>query len=134
VRIGNWHAFLTECNTQSSERPCRIQFRCLWNSDSEFGGGAPFGNHGDTEARWTEEYQANLYVHQLNMVQRMPTLAGLSPWVLMDFRSPRRLLPCVQDYYNRKGVVSDPGDRKKAFYVLQGFYRRMQEAANRPDE
>ncbi len=67
------------------------------------------------------------------MVKRMPTLAGLPPWVLIDFRSPRRLLPCVQDYYDRKGLVSDPEDRKKAFYVLQEFYRAMREAANRPD-
>jgi beta-glucuronidase len=58
----------------------------------------------------------------------------LSPSVLMDFRSPRRLLPCVQDSYNRKGLVSDPGDRKKAFYILQEFYRMMQEAANRPEK
>jgi beta-glucuronidase len=101
---------------------------------SEFGGGAPFGNHGDAETRWTEEYQANLYVHQLNMVKRLPTLAGLSPWVLMDFHSPRRLLPGIQDYHNRKGLVSDQGERKKAFYVLQQFYRTMQDAANPTDQ
>jgi beta-glucuronidase len=96
---------------------------------SEFGGGAQFGNHGDTGTRWTEEYQANLYRHQLPMLKRIPSLAGLSPWVLMDFHSPRRLLPGVQDYYNRKGLVSDRGERKPAFYVLQDFYREMGSAA-----
>jgi beta-glucuronidase len=90
---------------------------------SEFGAGAPFGNHGDSDTRWTEEYQANLYKHQLNMVKRIPSLAGISPWVLMDFHSPRRLLPGIQDYRNRKGLVSDQGKRKQAFYVLQQFYR-----------
>jgi beta-glucuronidase len=89
---------------------------------SEFGGGALFGNHGDKDTRWTEEYQANLYEHQLKMLQRIPSLAGLSPWVLMDFRSPRRMLPGVQDYRNRKGLVSDRGERKQAFYVLKRFY------------
>lgn len=97
---------------------------------SEFGAGAPFGNHGDSDIRWTEEYQANLYKHQLNMVKRIPSLAGISPWVLMDFHSPRRLLPGIQDYRNRKGLVSDQGKRKQAFYVLQQFYREHHTSPN----
>lgn len=90
---------------------------------SEFGADAAFGNHGDADTRWSEEYQANLYTHQLNMVNRIPGLAGLSPWVVMDFHSPRRQLPGIQDYFNRKGLVSNKGDHKQAFYVLQKFYR-----------
>lgn len=93
---------------------------------SEFGGGAPYGRHGDAETRWTEEYQASLFIHQLNMVNKIPQLAGLSPWVLMDFRSPRRPLPGIQDYYNRKGLFSNAGQRKQAFFVLQKYYRDMQ--------
>jgi beta-glucuronidase len=89
---------------------------------SEFGGGALFGNHGDTAVRWTEEYQENPYRHQLNMLKRIPSLAGMSPWILMDFHSPRRMRPGIQDYRNRKGLISDQGERKKAFYVLQQFY------------
>jgi beta-glucuronidase len=94
---------------------------------SEFGAGAPFGKRGGSDTRWTEEYQANLYKHQLNMVKRIPSLAGISPWVLMDFHSPRRLLPGIQDYRNRKGLVSDQGKRKQAFYVLQQFYREYRQ-------
>ena len=89
---------------------------------SEFGGGAQYNRHGDTQTRFTEEYQANLYEHQFTMLGHIPQLAGMSPWVLMDFRSPRRLLPGIQDYYNRKGLISDQGQRKQAFYVLQKFY------------
>jgi beta-glucuronidase len=89
---------------------------------TEFGGGAQYGLHGDSDTRFTEEYQANLYEHQLTMLNKIPALAGMSPWVLMDFRSPRRLLPGIQDYRNRKGVISDQGQHKQAFYVLQKFY------------
>lgn len=92
---------------------------------SEFGADAPYGRHGDASQRWTEEYQANLYVHQLGMIRKIPSLAGLSPWVLMDFHSPRRPLPGIQDYYNRKGLVSNTGQHKQAFYVLQKFYGEM---------
>ena len=93
---------------------------------SEFGGDALFGLHGDPQARWTEEYQANLYQHQIGMLKRISFLRGISPWILKDFHSPRRTLPRIQDYFNRKGLVSDHGEKKKAFFVLQGFYRGLQ--------
>jgi beta-glucuronidase len=92
---------------------------------SEFGGGAVYGYHGDLNTRFTEEYQANLFEHQLKMLARIPALAGMSPWVLMDFRSPRRMLAGVQDFHNRKGLISNRGQRKQAFYVLQKFYLDM---------
>src|SRR5215469_1772658 len=100
---------------------------------TEFGGGAQYGFHGDSRTRFSEEYQANLYQHQLRMLEHMPQLAGMSPWILMDFRSPRRVLPGIQDYYNRKGLISDRGQRKQAFWVLQKFYReKAQEARSEP--
>src|SRR6201996_3135672 len=92
---------------------------------SEFGGDAPFNRHGSAADRWTEEYQADLFKHQIAMWKRVPFLAGMSPWVLMDFQSPVRQLPQVQDFHNRKGLVSDRGEKKEAFYVLQNFYREM---------
>ena len=92
---------------------------------SEFGGDALFGNHGDALTRWTEEYQENIYHHQIAMLKKIPFLRGTSPWILTDFRSPRRPLPGIQDYWNRKGLISDRGEKKKAFYVLQGWYREM---------
>jgi beta-glucuronidase len=90
---------------------------------SEFGGDAKFGLHGDPDTRWTEEYQANLYRHQLNMLKGITQLRGMSPWILMDFRSPRRPLPGIQDFFNRKGLISDQGEKKEAFYVLQAAYK-----------
>jgi len=39
-------------------------------------------------------------------------------------RSPRRLLPQIQDGFNRKGLISDKGQRKEAFYVLQNWYKQ----------
>ena len=89
---------------------------------SEFGGGAKYGYHGGNYTRWTEEFQENLYKHNLNMINQIDGLIGLTPWILKDFRSPRRVLNDIQDYYNRKGVVSDTGDKKLAFYVLKQFY------------
>jgi beta-glucuronidase len=93
---------------------------------SEFGGGAKAGLHGPVDQRFTEEYQAELLKDQFIMFRDMPFLRGITPWVLMDFRSPTRLLPGIQDGYNRKGFVSDQGVKKKAFFVLQDYYAGLQ--------
>lgn len=89
---------------------------------SEFGGDAKAGLHGGDNDRWTEEYQANLYRHQLGMLNRIPQLRGMSPWILMDFRSPNRPLTGIQDEFNRKGLISDQGQKKSAFFILQKAY------------
>ena len=91
---------------------------------SEFGGGAKAGYHGDKEQRWTEEFQENLYRENLAMLEKIDGLTGTCPWVLKDFRSPRRPLPGIQDDFNRKGLVSDQGQRKKAFYVMRDWYAK----------
>ena len=92
---------------------------------TEFGGDALFGYHGDMRTRWTEEYQENLYEHQIAMLKRISFLRGVSPWALKDFRSPRRTLPRFEDYFNRKGLVSERGEKKRAFFVLQKFYQAV---------
>jgi beta-glucuronidase len=92
---------------------------------SEFGGDALQGLHGPREQRWTEEYQAYLYQQNLAMLEKIPNLRGLSPWILADFRSPRRVLPGIQDGYNRKGLISNQGIKKQAFFTLQDFYRKI---------
>lgn len=89
---------------------------------SEFGGDAKAGFHGDKNERWTEEYQEYLYIQNLKMIEKIPHLSGLSPWILVDFRSPKRLLPGIQDGYNRKGLISNEGEKKKAFYIMQNWY------------
>lgn len=92
---------------------------------SEFGADAAYGLHpapGEEPAKFTEEYQAAYYRGTLAMADGVPTLAGLSPWILKDFRSPRRQLNGVQDGWNRKGLIDPEGRRKQAFEVLAEWY------------
>ncbi|NDV61647.1 beta-glucuronidase [Puniceicoccales bacterium CK1056] len=93
---------------------------------SEFGAGALQGYHADPDTRWSEEFQAQVYERQIPMLDRIPFLRGTSPWILKDFKSPRRPLPYFQDYFNRKGLISDTGERKQAFYILQDYYRQIE--------
>jgi beta-glucuronidase len=92
---------------------------------SEFGAGAVAGREGDVSTPFTEEHQAHVYRKQIGMLGRVPFLAGLSPWILKDFRTPRRVLPGIQDGWNRKGLVSDRGLRKRAFGVLREWYQEL---------
>ena len=92
---------------------------------SEFGGECVYGLRGGKTDRFTEDYQEDLFIHSVNMLKRIPGLAGTTAWILKDFRSPRRQLPGFQDDFNRKGLVSDKGQKKKAFYVMQKWYDEL---------
>ncbi|GAB3830289.1 glycoside hydrolase family 2 protein [Hymenobacter jeollabukensis] len=92
---------------------------------SEFGGDALAGYHADAETRWSEEYQEALYQQQLKMLGTIKNLRGMTPWILADFRATRRQHPVYQQGFNRKGLISSTGTKKKAFYVLQEYYRQL---------
>jgi beta-glucuronidase len=91
---------------------------------SEFGGEALLGQTGNADivGSWSEDYQATLYRDNLAMFKNIPNLRGTAPWILFDFRSPFRFHPTNQDGWNRKGLVSDQGIRKKAWYLMKAYY------------
>jgi beta-glucuronidase len=95
---------------------------------SEFGAGAKQGFHADALTRFSEEYQADFYKHTLAMLEKIPGWTGCTPWILFDFRSPKRLLPNIQDGWNRKGVIGENGEKKMAFDVLKNFYETKAKA------
>ena len=90
---------------------------------SEFGAGALAGFHGDEDTMWSEEYQELIYINQLEMLDKMDGLRGMTPWILVDFKSPRRQNPVFQNFWNRKGLLSNTGKKKKAYYILQNYYK-----------
>lgn len=97
---------------------------------SEVGAGALQGLHGDALTRWTEEYQEDLFRRNMAMLDKIPQFRGVSPWILCDFRSPRRHLAGIQDGWNRKGLIGQNGVKKKAFFVQQDFYLKKKEQYN----
>ena len=93
---------------------------------SETGAGAKAGFFADKETRWSEDFQEWYYKEQVKMMKRMPdNYSGLSPWILTDFRSPRRNHPEYQEGWNRKGLIDNEGNRKKAFYILKNYYEEL---------
>jgi beta-glucuronidase len=96
---------------------------------SEFGADAQEGFHADALTRFSEEYQADVYRRTLPMLDKIPGFSGCTPWILCDFRSPRRPLPGIQDGFNRKGLISSGGKKKAAFEVLRSYYDKKEKAA-----
>lgn len=108
----------------------------IWKSNfnkplifSEFGSEAMYGNHGskDTASLWTEEHQEQLYKDNIEMFKKIPFLRGTCPWILADFRAPGRMHAQFQEGWNRKGLLSDKGYKKKAWYVMRRFYDEKQQ-------
>lgn len=91
---------------------------------SETGAEALGGFHADSLTRWSEEYQEWYYREQVAMLKHMPeNFVGVSPWILVDFRSPRRNNPVYQEGWNNKGLLDHNGKPKKAFYILKNYYK-----------
>lgn len=96
---------------------------------SEFGAGALYGNHGDESVNheWYEEYQAKVYRDDLKMFENAPYICGLAPWCLFDFRSPYRFNHSYQNEWNRKGLLSDKGEKKMAWYIMKEYYDKIRD-------
>ena len=109
------------------EKIDRIHWSIKYNKPvfiSEFGADAKQGFHADALTRFSEEYQADVYQRTLPMLEKIPGFSGCTPWILCDFRSPRRQLPGIQDGWNLKGVIGHNGEKKMAFARAEKFLRR----------
>ena len=91
----------------------------------EFGGGARKDQRGTEHDLFTEDKQRALYEQQVAAFKQCAYVAGTTPWILYDFRCPRRLNR-YQEGFNRKGLIDADRERKKpAFYVMKEYYSGM---------
>ena len=57
------------------------------------------------------------------MFNTIPNLCGLCTWLLFDHRSLGRMNQMYQNGYNRKGLISENGDKKKSWYIMNEYYK-----------
>ena len=111
--------------------PANTQWKMAYQKPviiSEFGGEAKYGNktgNPDEANSWREEYQEQIYKDQISMFNTMPNLAGVIAWILIDYRSPVRMQPAYQNGYNRKGLLSEKGEKKMAWWILNKYYNTV---------
>ena len=92
---------------------------------TEFGADALSGQHGEATDKGCEECQTDIYIKQIEILRGIDYIKGMTPWILYDFRCPRRT-SFLQNYYNRKGLLNeDKTYRKPAFDVLKKFYEEI---------
>ncbi len=93
---------------------------------TETGADGLAGQRGTKNDLFTEDHMAEVYRRQVEIVRQLDYIKGISPWILYDFRTPRRINR-FQRGFNRKGLIAaDKQTRKLAFYILQAFYREKQ--------
>ncbi|MCQ2612535.1 MAG: hypothetical protein MJ183_02905 [Treponemataceae bacterium] len=91
---------------------------------SEFGADALSGHYGTIDQKGTETCQEYIYRRQTELFEKIPFIQGTCPWILFDFRTPRRM-SAWQKGRNTKGLLNEDKTHKKlAFYVMQEFYRK----------
>ena len=62
----------------------------------------------------------------MQLISKIDNLRGTTPWILIDFRSPKRMNPDYQNGWNRKALSQKQGKRKKHFIVLKDFYQQKE--------
>lgn len=94
---------------------------------TEFGADAMYGHRGSAAEKGTEDCQAEVYRRQVAEIQKIPYIKGMTPWILYDFRCPRRT-SVLQQYWNRKGLLTpDRKHKKLAWSVLHDFYLSLEQ-------
>ena len=91
---------------------------------TEFGADAYAGHRGTVTDKGTEDCQAFVYEKQIEQIQKISYIKGMAPWILRDFRCPRRT-SATQRYYNTKGLLSADGRRKMAFDIQRDSYHTI---------
>jgi beta-glucuronidase len=89
---------------------------------SEFGADARPNHRGTRDDLFTEDMQKDVYEKQIQTLKDIEYIKGMSPWILYDFRCPRRHNK-FQRGYNLKGLLSNDKKHKKlAYFIMQQFY------------
>lgn len=94
---------------------------------SEFGGAALYGHHTFDNIKWTEEYQANLFSHCLELFHKTPQIVGWYIWQFTDMRTCRDMGNDRARGFNNKGILNEYRKPKMAYYAVREKCRRFAE-------
>ena len=89
---------------------------------SEFGGAAVYGHRNFETFKWSEDYQAKLLSHCLNLFLDDPKIAGTYIWQMCDMRtSPDAGLTRARGY-NNKGILNEYRCPKNSYFAVRDIY------------
>ncbi|OLQ86097.1 glycosyl hydrolase family 2 [Vibrio panuliri] len=92
---------------------------------SETGADGFIGEGAPKTGFFSEAYMTEVYQKQIEYLERLDYIKGISPWILYEFRVERRQ-NMFQKGWNRKGLISNDKFTKKAsFHLLADFYAKL---------
>jgi len=96
---------------------------------SETGADGVIGDGAPKCGFFSESYMADVYRKQIQYLEKLDYIRGISPWILYEFRVERRQ-NIFQLGWNRKGLISnDKLTKKTSFDLLANFYERISNKA-----
>lgn len=92
---------------------------------SEFGAAALYGCHDDENILWSEEYQAKLLSHCIDIFHKHPSVAGSYVWQFCDMRTCKEAGINRARGFNNKGVLNEYRKPKLAYRAVQRLYKQF---------
>ena len=89
---------------------------------SEFGAAALYGQHTFDNVPSTEEYQASLLEHTLNLFHNDPMFCGTYIWQFCDIRTCLEAGLNRARGFNNKGILNEQRKPKAAYYKVKELY------------
>ena len=90
---------------------------------SEFGGAAVYGHRSFETFKWSEEYQANLLSHCLNLFLSDEKIVGTYIWQFFDTRTSEQAGLTRARSYNNKGLLNEYRNPKASYFAVRDIYR-----------
>ena len=94
---------------------------------SEFGAAAVYGCHDNDDFLWTEEYQARLIEHCLNLFHSYPGVIGSLIWQFADARTSKEAGISRARRFNNKGLINEYRKPKLAYFAAQKCFKKFAE-------
>ena len=94
---------------------------------SEFGAAALYGCHDEENFLWTEEYQARLITHCLELFHEHPAIVGSIIWHFADARTSKEAGISRARRFNNKGLLNEYRKPKLSYFATQKCYKRFKE-------
>ncbi|MBR2885737.1 MAG: beta-glucuronidase [Clostridia bacterium] len=98
---------------------------------SEFGAAALYGCHDDDNILWSEEYQAKLLSHCLNLFHNNPSVAGSFIWQFCDMRTCKEASLNRARGFNNKGILNEYRKPKLAYRMVKNLYLQFKTEESR---
>ena len=93
---------------------------------SEFGAAAVYGHRSfDPEIRWSEDYQARLISHCLELFHNDPKIIGSYIWQFTDIRTCLEVGLTRARGFNNKGLINEHRNPKAAYFAAKELYERF---------